>query len=418
MTPSSAARRCALVLAACVAVLCAAPPAAAATQEPTTVNIVQIKGVIDPAYADYIADEIRRSNERGHLAVLLRLDSSGSMKIDDGKLISVLLGSKVPVATYVGPNKATVSGLAAVLHNFGDVRLRSRDGRIGPAAPLQPGGDNTEDAGWTVYTPLASDSRPVAPMSATPPAEITAATLREAVSQLDGKVADGRTLVVDGSKVRIRFATPGLFRRVRHSLIAPTLVYLLLLAGVFMLVFEAFQPGFGPAGYAGVLTVALSAYGFAGLPVNPPFLALLIVGLFAMTYDVARNALSLPTWLGAAAFTAGSVFLFHSRGPAMRLPILAIAVGVLSTLIFFAVVMTVVLRALRGQSAEMGQALLGRIGEVRSTLNPQGHVLVEGALWRARAIEWDGPVDTGTRVQVTGVDPEALILDVEPVPAE
>ena len=57
-------------------------------------------------------------------------------------------------------------------------------------------------------------------------------------------------------------------------------------------------------------------------------------------------------------------------------------------------------------------------GVVRSTLNPQGHVLIEGALWRARAIEWDGPVNTGTKVQVTGVDPEALILDVEPVAAE
>jgi len=63
----------------------------------------------------------------------------------------------------------------------------------------------------------------------------------------------------------------------------------------------------------------------------------------------------------------------------------------------------------------MGDALVGRVGEVRSTLNPQGHVLVEGALWRARALEWDGPVEAGTRVTVTGVDGEALILDVQPV---
>jgi len=411
MTPSTAARRCVLLfLVLCSALSLTAPAQAAEpdAEAAQTVNIVQVVGVIDPAYADYIADEIRHSNQQGHLAVLLRLDSVGSMKIDNAALMHVVAGSKVPVATWVGPNDAKVTGLASALWQLGDIRMRSADARVGSEAPTQPGGRPESN-------PFRLRDAP-SPTVAGP--DVVAATLQQAVSQLNGKVVGGKALVVDPSQVTVRFATAGLFRRVRHSLISPTLAYLLLLAGVFMLVFEAFQPGFGPAGYAGALTVALAAYGIVGLPTNPPFLALVIVGLLAMTYDVARNSLSLPTWLGVAAFTVGSAFLFHSRGPAMRLPIITIIIGVVSVLIFFAVVMTVVLRALRGQSAEMGKALLGRIGEVRSTLNPQGHVLIEGALWRARAIEWDGPVDTGTRVQVTGVDPEALILDVEPVAAE
>lgn len=409
MTHFTAVRRCVLLLLAlCSAVTLAAPAQAADAKAAQTVNIVQVVGVIDPAYADYIADEIRYSNAEGHLAVLLRLDSVGSMKIDNVALMRVVSGSKVPVATWVGPNDAKVTGLAAALWQLGDIRMRSSDARVGAEAPTEPGGP----AGSNPF--LLRD----APSPAATGPDVVAATLQQAVSQLNGKIVDGKPLAVDSSQVIVRFATAGLFRRVRHSLISPTLAYLLLLAGVFMLVFEMFQPGFGPAGYAGALTVALAAYGLVGLPTNPPFLALLIIGLAALTFDVARNSLSLPTWLGLAAFTAGSVFLFHSQGPALRLPIVTLIVGVVSALIFFSVVMTVVLRALRGQSAEMGQALLGRIGEVRSTLNPQGHVLVEGALWRARAIEWDGPVNTGTKVQVTGVDPEALILDVEPVAAE
>ena len=410
MTPSTAARRCVLVLlAVCSALSLTAPAQAAEPNDAAqTVNIVQVVGVIDPAYADYIADEIRYSNAEGHLAVLLRLDSVGSMKIDDVALMRVVADSKVPVATWVGPNDARVTGLASALWQLGEIRMRSADARVGAESPTQPGGRATSN-------PFRLRDAP-APAAAGPDA--MAATLQQAVSQLNGKVVDGKPLVVNPSEVTIRFATAGLFRRVQHSLISPTLAYLLLLAGVFMLVFEAFQPGFGPAGYAGALTVALAAYGIAGLPTNPPFLALVLVGLAAMTFDVARNSLSLPTWLGLAAFTVGSAFLFHSNGPAMRLPIITIVIGVVSVLIFFAVVMTVVLRALRGQSAEMGTALLGRFGVVRSTLNPQGHVLIEGALWRARAIEWDGPVNTGTKVQVTGVDPEALILDVEPVAAE
>jgi membrane-bound serine protease (ClpP class) len=161
--------------------------------------------------------------------------------------------------------------------------------------------------------------------------------------------------------------------------------------------------------------VLLAAYGLAALPTNPIGLALLLAGTAGMAYDVRRNTLWLPTWGGAALLTAGSWLLVHTHGGALRPALWAIALGLIGSLVFYGVVMTVVLRALRGQSANLGKALVGRSGEVRSTLNPQGHVLVEGALWRARALEWDGPVAAGTPVRVTGVDEEALVLDVEPI---
>jgi membrane-bound serine protease (ClpP class) len=414
MTPATPARLRALLRAALAALLGAGllallpAPAAAQADRSTVVNIVQIAGAIDPAYAGYIAEEIDRSEREGHLAVLLRLDSAGSIKVDDLALLDRLDDAKVPIATWVGPDDAHVSGLAAALWGAGDIRLKSRDGRIGAVSPLQPGGARDAEADRIAAA--------LAPRLAAAP--VAAATLREAVSKLDGQQVGDRKLVVDATQVTVRFATPGLVRRVRHTLVAPTLAYLLLLAGVMMLVFELFQPGFGPAGYAGVLTVALAAYGLVGLPLNPLFLVVVLASLLAMTFDVARNTLGPPTYGGLAAFAAGSWFLFHSRGSALRLPWGVILSAVIALFVFFAVVMTVVLRALRGQSAEMGRALLGRIGEVRSTLNPQGHVLVEGALWRARAVEWDGPVGAGTKVEITGVDQEALILDVQPVTAE
>jgi len=125
-----------------------------------------------------------------------------------------------------------------------------------------------------------------------------------------------------------------------------------------------------------------------------------------------------PTWLGTVLAVAGSWLLVHSNGPALRPALWAIVVATLGNLLFYGIVMTVVLRALRGQNARLGQALVGRTGEVRSILNPQGHVLVEGALWRARAEGWEGPVSAGTRVRVTGVDEEALVLDVAPLGGE
>jgi membrane-bound ClpP family serine protease len=293
-----------------------------------------------------------------------------------------------------------VSGAAAALWQAGDVRMRAAGTRVGAPYPSDIGGDRIEGRVPSVVVRSETEA---------------AGTLLEAIRALVAANVSGGT-PVDPSQVTVRFAAPGPILRVRQALATnPTLVYLLLLTGIGAIVFELFQPGFGPAGYAGAAIVALAAYGLVALPLNPLGLAAVLAGVGGMAYDVRRNTLWLPTWLGAAVLAAGSWFLVHSDGPALRPALWAIVTGVVGSLVFYGVVMTVVLRALRGQPANLGKALVGRHGEVRSTLNPQGHVLVEGALWRARALEWDGPVAAGTPVRVTGVDEEALVLDVEPI---
>lgn len=372
-----------------------------------TVTIVQIRGGIDSAYASFLKGEIERAEREGDLAVLLRLSSSGTVKADADALVRAVAGSPVPIGTWVGPSGAHTAGAATMLWQAGDVRLVAEGAEVRSAFPVDIGGarpaavDPPKRANALVAERVAHD---------------TAGTLVEALRAMDGRTIDGRVVEIDASEVKIRFARPGPVVAVRHALATnPTLVYLLLLAGIGAIVFEAFQPGFGPAGYAGALLVLLAGYGLAALPTSPLGLALLLAGLAAMAYDVRRDVLALPTWGGALLLAAGSWLLVHTDGPALRPATWAIVTGVLGCLLFYGIVMTVVLRALRGQSANLGRALVGRNGEVRSTLNPQGHVLVEGALWRARAVEWDGPVAAGTPVRVTGVDEEALVLDVEPL---
>ncbi len=393
--PGTVTRRLLLLL-GCLIPLLAGSAAAAADGQ--VITIVQLDGAIDPAYAGYLRAELNQAATNGYAAVVLRLSSSGSIKVDPEPLIRALCESPVPVVSWVGPNDAAVSGTATALWLAGDVRLVGPDAKVRSLTPAQPGG---RSAAPNVCGP--EDPLPTA-------ATGTAGTIAEAVRSVE------QVTRIDPDVATIRFANPGLVARVRQALATnPTLVYLLLLCGIGAIVFEAFQPGFGPAGWAGGLLVALSAYGLAGLPTNPAGLGLVLLGTAGMAYDVRRNLLGLATWGGAVGLVAGSWLFVHSDGPALRVPWPAVALGVAGSLVFYVVVMTVVLRALRGQSAGTGEALLGRTGEVRSPLDPQGHVLVEGALWRARTLEWDGAVPAGTRVTVTAVDTDALILDVEPV---
>ena len=407
------------------------PAATAQSGTGQTVNIVQVVGIIDSEYADYIRAEIRHSEKAGHTAVVLRLDSPGTVKINEADLISAVSDARIPVATWVGPGRARVRGGAGEVWLAGDLRFVGTDALavdrvdrfVGEfqGRPMVVRGASDVTAAELLASEIATRStQPVPPGGEGKVVAGTVNSLPDAVRNLDGRrvTVDGteRTLDVDTTLVKVRFASPNLLRRFHHPLnTIPNLIYLLLIAGAAALVFELFQPGFGPSGYVGVLLLALAVIGLVGLPTNPIGVALVVVGLAALALDVARGGLGVFTWGGTTALAAGSYNFVHADAVVSRVSWWTMALGVVGSWVFFVVVMTVVLRSLRGQQAAVGRAILGLTGEVRSTLNPQGHVLVGGSLWRARAIEWDGPVATGTYVTVTGVDEDALVLDVEPV---
>ncbi|HVE97709.1 MAG TPA: NfeD family protein [Mycobacteriales bacterium] len=439
--------RCVILAAALLATL--APGASAQEADRTRViDVIEVQGRIDSSYADYVIDQIELAEREQHAAVVLRLIGSGSVKVDDLRLIRAIRDADVPVATWVGPvilgRTEAVAGAHTAMWLAGDVRYVANGARIRSFTPLQPGGDVSDEERL-----VSSELSVLVPELIEPGGQLTdravldaelATFVRRTGADPDGRIVDGTVNSIDdvirsldGRTVRLptgdrklafsdaqafdtRIANPGLITRVRRSLgTTPWLVYLLLLTGAGAVVFELFQRGFGPAGYSGLVLLALAAYGLTVLPISPLGLGLLLGGLVLLTTDVARGGLGLPTWGGTAALTAGSVLFIDGYRPGLRVGWPVIALGVVGSWVFYVVVMTVVLRALRSQDAAQGQSLVGRVGEVRSTLNPRGHVLVEGALWRARAIEWDGPVEAGTRVTVTGVDGEALILDVQPV---
>jgi membrane-bound serine protease (ClpP class) len=142
-------------------------------------------------------------------------------------------------------------------------------------------------------------------------------------------------------------------------------------------------------------------------------LGLIVVGMLLLALDLAIAGLGLPTAGGTVALTAGSWWLFASDHPAMQLSPWLIALVVLTSVIFFVFVMTVVLRAQAGpEVGEVGEDLVGKVGVVRSTMNPEGHVFVGGALWRARWVGDDpGKVKTGTRVRIVANEDATLLVD-------
>ena len=426
----------------------------------TTVDVVEIVGVLDRALTDFATEAVVDAADSDVEAIVIRLDTPGALGGDVDALVAAIEASPVPVVTYVGTPGAVAYGaglrVALASHvlalapvttvgvgtpqDLGDPDARSEvevaelladaaaiggrddvfaaEAAAGAAVVAVPDGEGGTEVQGDARLPEAGDPDAVRTLDEDDLvdagiAEIVAPTLQGVLASLDGIVVTtsaGETeLDVDAVTANVRFVNANLVVRLLHSAASPVLAYLLLLAGALALFFEVFQPGFGVSGVSAVGLLALGGYALTVIPVSPLWAVVALVGLLLLAYDLAVAGLGWPTALGAVLFGLGSWGMWPVAEVAP--PTWLVVLGTLGTVAFFVLLMTSVLRAQGNQALLGAEQVEGKVGIVRSSLNPDGHVFVGGALWRARAPEGAGKVGTGTKVRVVGLNDE-LTLDV------
>lgn len=428
MVPRFAVRRVPLRAAAVVFLLAGLllgllSAAADAQDEAPLISIVELEGLLDASIAAHLDDALSSAEQQGAQVVVVALDTPGGLGVSGAQLAQRIADSDVPVVVWVGPPGAQAAGAGAVVTEAAHVRALAPGSTLGPSAPADlrdgvPSGQavTVSAASLTDRDESGAGGRLVdeATVRDEGLADLVAPSLEQLLRELDGRsvtLASGtRRLDVDPAAARVRFDNLTLGRKVLHGLANPALAYVLLVAGLLALAFELFQPGFGVAGVSGVVLAGLGLYGIVVLPVVWWALALLLAGLGLLAADLAIGGLGPLTAGGAVAFAVGSGLLF--AGAVFALPWWLVALAVVGAVVFFVPVMTMVLRAQGSQAMAGAERVVGKAGVVRSMLNPEGHVFVDGALWRARAPDAAGKVKTGTPVRVVGLN-DRLTLDVE-----
>ena len=445
MSASSSALRRTLLVAALLAVALALvglvrPAPAALAQDETTspttspttsVEILPLRGgFIDPPVVAQIRDVLELAEREGSALVVLQYTSGGGVSVDVDELLRTIEDSPVPVAALIGPlgTGAEAAGAAGLLWLAADVRAISLDATVGPLDPADladldgdfPVGTRTEafltaaGADVTIGDQLLSEAVPADDLVAAGAVSLTAQGLEPLLVELDGTTIGDTTLSMRAEQVEVRFHSLGLVRRLLHAATTAPFIYLLLVVGLGMLLFEVFQPGFGVAGLAGIITAAIGVFGLTVLPVTWWAVALVVLGLLLYAIDTAIAGFGWVTLAATVAFVVGSINLYAAD--ALALPWWLVAGTTVTALAFFVFVMTSVLRAQAGPEGVTVDDLVGRPGIVRSVLNPEGHVYIDGALWRAR---WTGDTKrakVGTPVRVHGV--EGAVVLVEPFDAD
>lgn len=422
----------ALTVAGSLAAAGAAAGAGGAQDAATRVDILPVSGNIDPPVMAGIREVLDRAADGGAALAVLQVDTPGALSVDVSEIVEVVRASEVPVAVYVGPGlvRAQAAGAGVFLLAAAGVGAVAPDATVGPAVPADvsasgdPGAERAElarllrDLPQDLDAPAAADLLAGEAVDAERAVELGLAAvvadgLQPLLVDLDGieiaRAGGSTVLRLRPDELDVRLHSLGPLRRILHATAAPTLVYLALAVGLALLLFEAFQPGFGVAGVAALVLLAVAVYGVWVMPVSWWALLALVAGLLLLAVDVAVAGLGVPTAAGAAAFAVGSAFLYVPEG--LRLTPWLVGGTTAAALVFFVVVMTIVLRAQAGPDPEAVRALVGRSGVVRSILNPEGHVYIDDALWRARATGGER-VTVGTPVRVHGVDGPVVLVEV------
>lgn len=448
---------------AVLAILAAASAVGQDDTAPAPVVRMELSGPIGPASSDYFTRTLARAGTLGAQALLVRMDTPGGLDGAMRDIVQAILASEVPVITYVAPGGARAASAGTYILYASHVAAMAPGTNLGAATPVQigglpglprPGDGSKPDADRQAPDAAGDDDTPSAPGGDAMTRKMVndAAAYIRALAELRGRdadwaeravrdavsltateavrqgvvdlLADSETallLAVDGQRVsaatgpvvlrtahaRVVPVTPNWRTRLLGVITNPSVAYVLMLVGIYGLVFEFMNPGAVVPGVVGGICLVLALYSLQMLPVNYAGVALILLGAALMVGEVFAPSFGVLGLGGATALVIGSIMLFRDGAPGFTLPLGLIGAVTVTSVLFLTVLVGALARSRRQAVISGVQALVGARVEVLDA----GHVRVGGERWNARGAEGLHP---GSHARVRSV--EGLILDVEAEP--
>lgn len=388
-------------------------------------------GVVDPFLASYLTGAIERANADHVGAIVIIIDTPGGWISSTREITQAILGSDVPVITFVAPAGARAASAGTFLLMAGSVAAMAPGTEVGAAHPVGLSGvveeeKATNDAAAALVSIAQARGRneEFAQAAVADSRSITAedAVADDVVDLIEPDVAtllnhvDGLVVTTtDGTSVTL--ATAGLTPVMEnmnpvfaalHSLLTPDLAFIFFWLGLGLIILEIFTPS-GALGTLGALSLVSSIASFGMLPVQLIGIVLLAASVVFFLLELKHPGIGLPAIGGVTCLVLGGISLYDPSipGAAVSPWVIALVAGLMT--FFFGYVVQAAIR-LRHVPAWRSGELVGAEGLVVRSLDPSGTIRVESEEWSATS---DQPATVGERVRV--VEVHGLRLRVEPV---
>ena len=417
-----------------VAVAALHPGPTHALEQPRTVVVARIDGVISPVTAEYLDAAVSVAAAKHAEALVIMLDTPGGLDTSMRQMVKTIVGSQVPVITFVSPSGARAASAGVFITMASHVAAMAPGTNIGAAHPVSMGGGkldkemaakvendaaayirslaekNGRNVQWAEDAVRKSVSIPETEAVRMGVVDLTAEDLADLLAKVDGRrvpTAYGeRVLHTKGART-YEF---GMSARLKFLKVIsdPNVAYILMMIGLVGLYFELSNPGLIFPGVVGGIALILAFYSFQTLPVNYAGVLLIILAIIMFILEIKVTSYGLLGLGGVLSLLLGSVLLINSPMPYMRISLALILPAVATISVFFFILIRVAVRAHRSKATMGAAGLIGSVGEVRADLDPEGDVFVQGAHWSAYS---DVPVKAGEKVVVVSV--EGLKLKVK-----
>jgi len=193
----------------------------------------------------------------------------------------------------------------------------------------------------------------------------------------------------------------GIRQKILGLISDPNIAYILMLLGFYGLFFELTNPGSIFPGVLGGICLILAFYAFQTLPVNYAGLLLIILALILFLLEIKIISHGILTIGGIISMIIGSLMLFESPAPFMKLSLAVILPAVFITTLFFTLTLSLALKAFMAKPVTGSEGLIGEKGVAETDITQDtGMVLLHGERWSAYA---DEPIGKGEHIIVEKV---------------
>lgn len=430
----------------CILLAFAALTTGAAGANANAVWRLDIDGAIGPATADYVVRGLEGAAEADAGAVLLRIDTPGGLDKAMRDIVKAVINSPVPVIGYVAPSGAHAASAGTYILYACHVATMAPATNLGSATPVQIGGGgglptptptpegepkkDTPQPKSAMEKKIINDAvayirglaelrgrnadwaeqavREGVSLSAVAALEqniidLIAESQTDLLQQVDGRkvTAGERTVTLATAKADVFHQQPDWRSKFLSVVTDPNVAYILLMIGIYGLIFEFSNPGMGVPGIVGAICLLLALYALQVLPISYSGLGLILLGIGLMVAEAFSPSFGALGLGGVIAFVIGSVILMDTELPGYQIawPVIA-AFAVFSALLMILVVGT--LFKLRKSKVVSGlEHLLGSMAVVETLIDEAPYVRLDGELWR---VNCEQELTPGDRVEIVGAD--------------